>query len=467
MHSTSRVRAPLAGHLIFLGTLVVIEHVVQAERPVEQYFRNVALNAEVFSLAESAGSPAAQAVDGRMGTSWSWGTDVDKAQSIIVLGSLHVLTGVRVYSGIGSRAGHMITRFRLWYSTADPPENTSHPAFFAGGWGMSNAQWLCIPGLQTEAPVGENIAIQDETVLTRRPDSSLVFPPLLVRALKITVDDTVDEYLAGLLNEIEAIAPRHLNPGVDDGIFGRVLLPARGYIWPLYNASDAWHAAQAEDSRCDVQAHVCNGVDTRDAAEERAGKTRAVGTMSHGTAAGDDGNPVPPWTELGEGEAASHHSDPAAPWFSWEGALERNESVVQGTLKTRVAVHNFAVPQEGRLELYAQNRLVAYSEQETWVSVSIAQLNPGLHVFTARLREKLPGGANGEWLPHSERRVVFVGAAPPVLPPLAAYDDDCLYATCTCLLACLLACMWAFVYLCIHVCMYLFILIGASMAAGA
>ena len=457
MHSTSRARAPLAGSVIFLGTLVVIEHVVKAERPVEQYFSNVALNAEVYSLAESAGSPAAQAVDGLMGTSWSWGTDVDKAQSIIVLGSLHVLTGVRVYSGIGSRAGHMITRFRLWYSTADPPENMSHPAFFAGGWGMSNAQWLCIPGLQTEAPVGENIAIQDETVLTRRPDSSLVFPPLLVRALKITVDDTLDEDLAGLLNEIEAIAPRHLNPGVDDGIFGRVLLPARGYIWPLYNATDAWHAAQAADLRCDAQAHVCDGGYTRDATEERAGKTRAVGTMSHGTAgdddvydypgdrlrpregsgkqmrhassratmsdghvAGDDGDPAAPWRELGEGEAASHHPDPAAPWFTWEGALERNESVVQGTLKTRVAVHNFAVPQQGRLELYAQNRLVAYSEQETWVTVSIAQLNPGLHVFTARLREKLPGGANGEWLPHSERRVVFVGARPPVLPPLAS-----------------------------------------------
>ena len=58
MHSTSRARAPLAGSVIFLGTLVVIEHVVKAERPVEQYFSNVALNAEVYSLAESAGSPA-------------------------------------------------------------------------------------------------------------------------------------------------------------------------------------------------------------------------------------------------------------------------------------------------------------------------------------------------------------------------------------------------------------------------
>lgn len=170
-----------------------------------------------------------------------------------------------------------------------------------------------------------------------------------------------------------------------------MLRPARGYIWPLYNSSNAWRAS------CDA----CRA---------------------------DHGEPhpnTPPPDELGahtdEYANANDNGDRSArePWFSWDGALQHNESLVLGTLRARVHVHNFAVPEDGMLELYVQNTRAAWTDQDTTIKVSIAALNHGLHVFTARLR-----GKNGAWLPFNSRRVAFVGARPPVHPWLLTHDIE-------------------------------------------
>eukprot|EP00802_Teleaulax_amphioxeia_P006615 Tamp_06619.p1 GENE.Tamp_06619~~Tamp_06619.p1 ORF type:complete len:879 (-),score=111.99 Tamp_06619:33-2381(-) len=250
---------------------------------------------------------------------------------------------------------------------------------------MSHGQWRDVPFLQAEDSEDELLAVQDNIVLTARPDTMLAFPPLLVRALKVAIEDTNVEALPAVLNEFQAIAPRHLNPGIDapEG----VLRPARGYIWPLYNASHAWHASSCRACRADY-------------------------------GEGLQGDPGAHIEEYAAADAGGE-SSALEPWFSWDGALEHNESMVLGTLRARVHVHNFAVPEQGTLELYVQNTRAAWTDQDTSIKLSIAALNHGLHVFTARLR-----GRDGEWLPFSARRVAFVGARPPVHPWLLTHDIE-------------------------------------------
>ena len=90
---------------------------------------------------------------------------------------------------------------------------------------------------------------------------------------------------------------------------------------------------------------------------------------------------------------------------------------MHGTLVAHVFVHNFAIPEQGQLELYVQNTRAAWTNEETHIRLSVAELSHGLHVFTARLR-----GRDGEWLPLSDRRVVFVGATDPAHPWLLTHD---------------------------------------------
>jgi hypothetical protein len=354
-------------------------------RGLEHYLSNAALleaQCRPLALRELEAAPIAHAVDGSLPTGWSWGAELDGAEAIFVLDSMHALTGVRVYSGVGT--GRLITRFRLWYATS-VPENISDAKFFTGGWGMSHGQWRDVPFLQAEDSEDELLAVQDNIVLTARPDTMLAFPPLLVRALKVAIEDTNVEALPAVLNEFQAIAPRHLNPGIDapEG----VLRPARGYIWPLYNASHAWHASSCRACRADY-------------------------------GEGLQGDPGAHIEEFAAADAGGE-SSALEPWFSWDGALEHNESMVLGTLRARVHVHNFAVPEQGTLELYVQNTRAAWTDQDTSIKLSIAALNHGLHVFTARLR-----GRDGEWLPFSARRVAFVGARPPVHPWLLTHDIE-------------------------------------------
>ena len=175
----------------------------------EHYLSNVALQCQSLALRQLEEAPIAHAVDGSLSTGWSWGVELDRAEAVFVLDNMHTLTGVRVYSGIGS--GRLITRFRLWYTTS-VPENVSDSKFFTGGWGMSHGRWLSVPFLQAEDAEDELVAVQGNIVLTARPDTVLAFPPLLVRALKVAIEDTNVEALPAVLNEFEAIAPRHLNP---------------------------------------------------------------------------------------------------------------------------------------------------------------------------------------------------------------------------------------------------------------
>jgi hypothetical protein len=206
-----------------------------------------------------------------------------------------------------------------------------------------------------------------------------VFPPLLVRALRVEVEDTNLEWHAAVLNEIQAIAPRHLNPAIDAP--DAVQRPARGYILPLYNASDAW---RPPPSRCDDKCHAHS---------------------QHALNADD------------ESQGTGHERHTAKPWFAWEGALAHNESIVQGVLRGRVTVHNFDVPAQGQLELYVQHTRAASTNEHNSLKMSVAELAWGLHVLTARLR-----GLDGEWLPYSDRRVIFVGARPPIHPWLLAHE---------------------------------------------
>jgi len=362
----------------------------------EHYLGNAAhadLQCQAIALAETDGSPVAQAIDGVLGTGWSWGTELDGAEAIFVLHDMHTLTGIRVYSGHGVAnggpvvaMGRLVTRFRLWYSTSCP-ENRSDPMFWTGGWGMSEGRWLSIPSLQAESPDDSSVAVLDDIVLTARPDTLLHFPPLLVRALKIAVEDTQHEAVPAILNEFQAIAPRHLNPGLDAPT--SIQRPARSYIWPLYNASDAWHS---------MGARQCQPWDS-DAYGEDYPKSTHDGGLESGGQDGGDSQPIP--------------------WFHWDGALEHNESVVHGTLVAHVFVHNFAIPEQGQLELYVQNTRAAWTDEDTHIRLSIAELSYGLHVFTARLR-----GKDGEWLPFSDRRVVFVGAVAPAHPWLLTHSIE-------------------------------------------
>jgi len=316
----------------------------------EHYLGNAALLDEQcrpLALREMVDAPVSAAADGHMQSGWSWGAELDDADAIFVLNNMHTLTGIRVYSGIGAAQGRLITRFRLWYTTA-VPENISDIKLFTGGWGMSDGRWMSIPFLRAETPEDGLVAVQDNIVLTARPDSLLVFPPLLVKALRITVEDTQSESVPAVLNEFQAIAPRHLNPAIDAP--DAVMWPARGYIWPMYNATDAWCAAH-QDCPC----HVLSDQ-------------------------GADGGEYD--------EASIEASDTTStPYFSWEGALAHNESLVLGTLVARVRVHNFAIPEQGQLELYVQNIRVASTAEDTVLKISIAELSHGLHVFTARLRD--------------------------------------------------------------------------------
>jgi hypothetical protein len=354
-------------------------------RGVEHYLTNAAsLDAQCLPLAhrELEGWPISHAVDGKVGVGgWSWGTELDQAEAVFVLKNMYTLTGIRVFSGMG--AGCILTRFSLWYTTS-VPENVSDPKMFSGGWGMSDGRWMSIPFLQADAPDDENIAVQENIVLTARPDSMMHFPPLLVRALKIVIEDTSHEGVPAVINEFQAIAPRHLNPGAD--MPDLIQRPARGYIPPFYNTSDAYYAAN------DAQACAPS----------------LAGAHEHEVHA-----------EAADYDLAEDNDPAQTPWFSWAGALEHNESVVYGTLKAHVRVHNFAIPEEGRLELYVQNTRAAFADDSTVVHVSIAELSHGLHVFTARLRAR-----NGEWLPYNDRRVAFVASRPPVHPWLLSHNIE-------------------------------------------
>ena len=309
---------------------------------VEHWLSNAASNSRPLALRELEGWHISHAVDGSMDTGWSWGTELDVAQAVFVLDNVHTLTGIRVFSGVGT--GRMITRFRLWYATS-VPENISNPKFFSGGWGMSDSQWMSIPFLHLDSawhPDAENIAVQGNIVLTNRVDSRLLFPPLLVWALKIAVeDDTASEWsLPAVLNEFQVIAPRELNPGIDAPDF--VQRPARGYIWNMYNASDAWRAGD-DACRCHHTAVEAYHNNTH---HERASETESVEREGEIIEREIIERETDVEDSYERGQAFDSSSNAVKPSFSWEGALAQNESVVYGTLVARVKVHNFFIPHD-------------------------------------------------------------------------------------------------------------------------
>ncbi|KAJ1491453.1 hypothetical protein T484DRAFT_1882634, partial [Baffinella frigidus] len=170
-------------------------------------------------------------LDGRFDTAWRGGgtgsADLEGAAIAIVFRQIFSVAYVRVTCGASS-GGRGITRFRLSFAATLPENRTGDVNMLA------EKHWRTVPGLRVAEGQDDELDVVQGQVLTRRVDNFLrIDPPIAARAIRIMVEDTVDESLAFSLDEVQAFAFSRDNPGVLSPSGQEY--PARGYIPALYS----------------------------------------------------------------------------------------------------------------------------------------------------------------------------------------------------------------------------------------
>ncbi|EKX32027.1 hypothetical protein GUITHDRAFT_148897 [Guillardia theta CCMP2712] len=182
------------------------------------------------------------AIDGNLVSGWVTEGDGEANEAVLVLDHLYATVGLRIHSGY---AGHMaITQLRLWYATSllNPDHFHNRSAYNLALF--SEVSWKHFSSLSHD----DYMEVQEGVILTHAMTSALHHPPLLVRAVKIAIDDWTPGGGPAILNEVEVLAPLHLNPSLHDD--DDVDRPAFGYVWPLYNRSlSTKEEAQEEEPR--------------------------------------------------------------------------------------------------------------------------------------------------------------------------------------------------------------------------
>eukprot|EP00960_Hanusia_phi_P036479 752335-Hanusia_phi.AAC.4 len=263
------------------------------------------------------------AIDGDLESGWMTDGDGEVNEAVLELDHLYASVGVRVHSGYGG--GMAVTQLRLWYATSllNPDHFHNQSAYNVALF--TEVSWRHFPTLSHD----DYLEVQEGVILTHAMSFALHHPPLLVRAIKIAIDDWTPGAVPAIFNEIEVLAPLHLNPSLINA--HSIERPALGYVWPLYNCS-RWIAKEELQVENKEQPII----------------------------------------------------------FLWFGDLEHNESVVRRDVRVNMSVVNCNIPEEALVEVYFGSKKLT-SESKNQVVFTVSGLDPGLHIVTVKLRAVLSG----------------------------------------------------------------------------